>query len=74
MRVSAREGATRGWPGTHRDERKRAARVDRDVMRDVELGAGAVAVEVASSAAAGERGDVLGGEVDTADPVVAGVL
>jgi hypothetical protein len=43
-------------------------------MRDVELGAGAVAVEVASSAAAGERGDVLGGEVDTADPVVAGVL
>ena len=72
--VCARDGATRG-AGTHRDERKRAVRVDRDAMSVLpELGAGAVAVEEASSATAGERGDVLGGEVDMADAEVVGVL
>ena len=58
----------------HRNERKGAARVDRDAIRVVELGAAAGAVEEASRAAAGERGGRPGGDVDTADPVVAMVL
>merc|ERR1740124_1521664 len=53
------------------DERITAARVDRDAGRAVELGAAAGAVEEASRAAAGERGGRPGGEVDTADTVVA---
>ena len=70
------DGATRGCKGagTHRDECKRAARVDRDAARVVEPGVGADAVEEASSAAAGERGDAIGGEVETADSVVEAVL
>ena len=71
------EGDTRGgamWGrcgrGTHRDERKAAARVDRDATRDIEPGAAAGAVEVATGAAAGERGGRPGGDVDTADSVV----
>ena len=74
--VRQRRGTTRGCrgAGTHRDERERATRVDRDAPRFVELGACAFAVEVASSATAGERGDVLGGEVDMADAEVVGVL
>ena len=53
--------------GTHRDERKSAARVDRNATRPIELGAAAGAVEEASSAAAGERGGRPCGDVDTAD-------
>ena len=60
--------------GTHHDERERATRVDRDAPRFVELGACAFAVEVASSAATGECGDVIGGEVETADIVGVVVL
>ena len=38
------KGCSESKPGTHRDERKTAARVDRDATREVELGAGAGAV------------------------------
>ena len=74
--VRQRRGTTRGCrgAGTHRDERERATRVDRDAPRFVELGACAFAVEVASSAATGECGDVIGGEVETADIVGVVVL
>eukprot|EP00964_Phaeocystis_antarctica_P045530 scaffold26216_cov60-Phaeocystis_antarctica.AAC.1 len=58
----------RGRP-THHDEREGAARVDRDAIRVIEPGAAAGAVEVASRAAAGERGGRPGGDVDTADPL-----
>ena len=54
----------------HRDERKGAARVDRDATRVLEPGAAAGAVEEASRAAAGEGGGRPGGDVDTADPVI----
>ena len=57
--------------GTHRDEREAAARVDRDASRVTEPGAAAGAVEEASRAAAGERGGRPGGDVDTANAVVA---
>jgi len=60
--------------GPYRNERKRAAWVDRNGDRPVELGAGAVAVAEASSTAAGERGGRPSGEVGTADPVVIKVL
>ena len=60
--------------GTHRDERETAARGDRDVIRAVELRAGAGAVAEASGAAASERGGRPGGEVDAADAVVDSVL
>ena len=60
--------------GTHRDERKAAARVDRDATRDIEPGAAAGAVEEATDAAAGERGGRPGGDVDTANTVVIAVL
>ena len=54
---------------THRNERKRAGRVDCDVARLEELGAGADVVAEASGAA-GERGSLPGGaDVDTADAV-----
>ena len=56
--------------GMHRNERKGAARVDRDAVRGLELGAAAGAVEEAPDAAAGERGGRPGGDVDTADSVV----
>ena len=56
---------------THDDERESAARVDRDAKRVIELGADAGAVAEASRAAAGERGGRPGGEVDTANAVVA---
>ena len=56
---------------THRDERITAARVDGDAKRVIELGDSAGAVEEALGAAAGERGGRPGGEVDTADTVVA---
>ena len=63
------------WRGvTHRNDRKRAARVDRNIERAVELGAGAVTVAEASGAAAGERGGLPGGEDDTPDAIVAAVL
>ena len=55
----------------HRDERKGAARVDRDATRALELGADAGAVEEAIGAAAGERGGRPGGDVDTANALVA---
>ena len=58
----------------HRNEREGAARVDGDAARVMELGAAAGAVEEASRAAAGERGGRPGGDVDTADIVVAIVL
>ena len=60
--------------GTHPDEREGAARVDGDAPGVIELGASAGAVEEAKGAAAGERGGRPGGDVDTADPVVATVL
>ena len=61
-------------PGTHPDERITAARLDRDATRVIEPGAAAGAVEVATRAAAGERGGRPGGDFDTADPVVGSVL
>eukprot|EP00964_Phaeocystis_antarctica_P023326 scaffold13055_cov56-Phaeocystis_antarctica.AAC.3 len=71
-----RGGAMRGGcgRGTHRDEREAAARVDRDASRVSEPGAATGAVEVALGSAAGERGGRPGGDVDTADAVVASVL
>ena len=60
-------------PGTHRDEREGAARVDRDAPGACELGATADAVAGASGAAS-ERGGRPGGNVDTADATVVGVL
>eukprot|EP00964_Phaeocystis_antarctica_P098557 scaffold64565_cov62-Phaeocystis_antarctica.AAC.1 len=68
-----RDARVRGRP-THRDEREGAARVDRDADRAVEPGAAAGAVAEATRAAAGERGGRSGGDVDTADPLVAKVL
>ena len=75
------EGDTRGgamWGrcgrGTHRDERKSAARVDRDATRVIKLGAAAVAVAEAVSAAAGEGGGRPGGDVDTANAMIVTVL
>ena len=65
-----RDAGLRGRP-THADERKGAARVDRDANGAVEPGAAAGAVAEASRAAAGERGGRPGGEVDTANAVVA---
>ena len=59
---------------THRDERITAARVDRDASRVMEPGAAAGAVEEALGAAAGEGGGRPGGDIDTADPVVAMAL
>ena len=61
-----RDAGVRGRP-THRDEREGAARVNRDAMRVLELGASAGAVEEASRAAAGKRGGRPGGDIDTAD-------
>ena len=58
----------------HRNERERAARVDRDAIRDGERGAGAAAIGVAGRAGAGERGRRPGGEVDAANAVIARVL
>jgi hypothetical protein len=70
-----RGGAMRGCGlGTHRDERETAARGDRDVIRAVELRAGAGAVAEASGAAASERGGRPGGDVDAADVLVSMVL
>ena len=70
-----RDGAMGGCGrGTHRDERETTPRVDRDAIRVVELGAAAGTVEEATRAAAGERGGRPGGDVDTADAVVAPVL
>ena len=63
----------RGRP-THPDEREGAARVDGDAPGVVEPGAATGAVEVATDAAAGEHGGRPGGDVNTADPVVAMVL
>ena len=42
--------------GTHRDQRERAARVDRDVTHAGELGVGSDAIAVASGAAREGRG------------------
>jgi hypothetical protein len=58
----------------HANERKRAARVDRDASRAVELGDVAVAIAKAGRAGAGERGGLPGGEVHTADTIVEIVL
>ena len=58
----------------HPDEREGAARVDRDASRVLEPGAAAGAVEEALGAAAGEGGGRPGGDVDTADAVVAMAL
>ena len=68
-----RDAGVRGRP-THRDEREGAARVDRDVNRNIELGAAAVAVEEASRATAGKRSRRPGGDFDPADTVVVSVL
>ena len=73
IREMARWGGVRARH-MHRNERKGAARVDRDAIRVVELGAAAGAVEEASRAAAGERGGRPGGDVDTANAVVLPVL
>ena len=58
----------------HRYQREGATPVDRDATRDIELGARAGAVAEATGAAAGERGGLPGGDVDTADAVVRPVL
>ena len=64
-----------GGAGTHDNERKGAAWVDCDASGAVELCVGAVVVVLdALCAAAGEGGGRPGGDVDTADPVVAIVL
>ena len=64
-----------GGAGTHSNERKGAARGDCDAMGGSELCVGAVVVVFeAPYAAAGEGGGRPGGDVDTADPVVAKVL
>ena len=75
------EGDTRGgamWgrcgQGTHRDERKAAARVDGDATRAIELGDSAGAVEEATGVAAGEGGGLPVGDVDTANAVIVIVL
>eukprot|EP00964_Phaeocystis_antarctica_P043813 scaffold25138_cov70-Phaeocystis_antarctica.AAC.1 len=68
-----RDAGVRGRP-THRYEREGAARVDRDATRVIEVGAAAGAVAKATRAAAGERGGRPGGDVDTADTLVANVL
>ena len=73
IREMARWGGVRARH-MHRNERKGAARVDRDAVRGLELGAAAGAVEEATRAAAGERGGLPGGDVDTANAVVATVL
>ena len=64
-----------GGPGTHSNERKRAARVDCDAMGPTELCVGAdhVVLEV-MYAAAGEGGGRPGSDFDTADAVVLAVL
>ena len=72
--AGSHKGCSESKPGTHRDERIIAARLDRDATRVKEPGAAAGAVEVASGAAAGERGGRPGGDFDTADPLVASVL
>ena len=59
---------------SHRNERKRAAWVDRDVCRAFEPGAGGGAVAEARSAIASERGGRAGGEVDAANAVVGIIL
>ena len=59
--------------GTHSNERKGAARVDRDASRMVELRAVARAVAEASGAAT-ERSGRPGGDVDAPNAVVVGVL
>ena len=58
----------------HRNDCKRAARVDRDTHRLIKFGASAVPVEVALLASAGERGGLPGGDVDAANAVVVSVL
>ena len=73
IREMARWGGVRARH-MHRNERKGAARVDGDAIRVIELGDSAVAVEEARRAAAGERGGLPGGDVDTADAVVQNVL
>ena len=61
--------------GTHSNESKRAARVDFDVHGLSELCVGADGVVLETPyAAAGEGGGRPGGDVDTADAVVATVL
>ena len=64
-----------GGAGTHSNERKGAARGDCDTFGVFELCVGAnVGVFEARYAGAGEGGGRPGGDVDTADPVVAMVL
>ena len=75
LRGEGRDAQDVGGAGTHGDERKGAARVDCDASGAVELCVGAdVGVLEAPYAAAGEGGGRPGGDVDTADPVVAKVL
>ena len=70
QRVRGRRYAAGCGRGTHRDERKAAARVDRDATRVMEPGDAAGAVAEAVRAAAGERGGRPGGDVDTANAMV----
>ena len=77
-RREGRDAGVRG-PGTHGDERVRAARVDHDESRHGKPGEGAVrragdGVGEASDAVTGEGGGRPVGEVDTADTVVVSVL
>ena len=76
--AAAGEGhTTRGCrgPATHANEREGAARVDWDKLGVAESRVGAdVVVLEATVLAAGERGGRPGGDVDTADAVVATVL
>ena len=70
-----RDARGAGGTDTHSNERKGAARVDCDTSWAVELCVGADGVVVEPiNAAAGEGGGRPGGDVDTADPVVAIVL
>lgn len=63
-----------GRVAAHRNERKLAGLVDRDVPRGAKPGVGADGVDEARRAAAGERGDRPGGGVDAANEVGAIVL
>ena len=72
-----RDGAKRGGTGprhAHRDDRETAGRGNVDPPRVVELGVGAESVAEGSVAAAGDRGGLPGGEVDTSDAAVSPVL
>ena len=75
LRGEGHDARGAGGAGTHSNERKGAAGVDCDAPGIGELCVGADVVVVEPiNAAAGEGGGCPGGDVDTADPVVAIVL